>query len=125
MLRRYGVFLTLSTTLGITLCEARQSYMQYTFSVSCRLPSAAQFREAAFYPTLNCITQLLVLSNHGPETGAQYVPNAPPGYHGTELYFYSRIVDIVIGAHLRAVLNEQPSTVFTIQSAHLQLERSA
>ena len=28
------------------------------------------------------------------------MPNAPPGYHGTTLYFYSRIVDICLGADL-------------------------
>jgi len=27
----------------------------------------------------------------------QYLPNAPPGYTGTTLYFYGRIVDICIG----------------------------
>ena len=85
------MFLTLATTLAITLCEVRhESIMQHFAAVrSTCLPSILRL---AAIPIRS--SQIVSICN------AQYVPNAPPGYHGTTLYFYSRIVDICLGARL-------------------------
>jgi hypothetical protein len=81
---RYGVFLTLATTLAITLCEVSDAtVLHYVVQQTpCCKNSIA-------------LNALIVTS-----AMLQYVPNAPPGYHGTTLYFYSRIVDICLGITL-------------------------
>jgi hypothetical protein len=84
----YGVFLTLATTLAITLCEVRGMSPKALCSGAQHIPTE--------HPASGCKTGQ-VLKRTGSVCIGQYVPNAPPGYHGTTLYFYSRIVDICLG----------------------------
>lgn len=54
----------------------------------------------------------------------QYVPHAPSGYHGSARYFYARIVDVCIGAHVVIPCTSEPSHCATLLSRLLTLHES-
>lgn len=70
---RYLVYLTVITALAIILCQV--------ICLQTRLAHAV----SSVYLWLGFIRLT------GPSLGLQYVPHAPPGFHGTDIYFYSRV----------------------------------
>ena len=71
---RYLVYLTVITALAIILCQVicRSSFAA---AVSSEQLASAWLHDTADRPII----------------AVQYVPHAPPGYHGTDIYFYSRV----------------------------------